>query len=338
MDSMPRPQSVFAHLRASQREVFLPPDLEDRMKALTDDYEWQELPGMDAAEFAAELERRNPEVLVGGWSTPRLPDPWPSNLRYVLYVSGSVKNIVSRAHLEKGLVITNWGNSISRIVAEAALMHLLNCLRQTVHWTLHMHITKGWNEDAPPAWSLYGRQVGIYGFGFIARELSRLLKPFGSEVMTFAPGVPDEVLDDHGVIRATSLEQLFAENPAVVNLAPLTAETTDTIRREHLESLPAGEGVFVSVGRGPVINEDALIECARSGRIQMALDVFHEEPLPADSPLRGLPNVMLTPHRAGPTQDRMRDAGEFAVRNLERYVKGEELLAVVTPEIYDAST
>ncbi len=335
---MPRPKSVFAHLAASQRDVFLPPDIENQLKELTDHYEWQELPGIDADGFAAELERRNPEVLIGGWSTPRLPNPWPSNLRYVLYVSGSVKNIVSREHLEQGLVITNWGNSISRIVAEAALMHILNCLRTTNHWTMHMHVAKGWNENAPAAWSLYGRRVGIYGFGFIARELSRLLKPFGGEVTTFAPGVPDEVLAEHGVVRSESLKQLFSENPVVVNLAPLTPETTNTIQREHLMALPEGEGVLVSVGRGPVINEDTLIEVAKSGRIQFALDVFHEEPLPADSPLRGLPNVMLTPHRAGPTEDRMRDAGEFAVSNLQRYVNGEELLAVVSPEIYDTST
>lgn len=308
------------------------------MAAMTDDYEWAELPGIDAAGFAAELERRNPEVLVAGWATPRLPLPWPSNLRYVLYVSGSTKTIVSREHLEQGLVITNWGNSISRIVAEAALMHLLNCLRKSVHWTMHMHITKGWNEDAPPAWSLYGRRVGIYGFGFIARALSKLLQPFGGEVSTYAPNVPDEVLAEHGVKRAASLDALFAENPAIVNLAPLTAETTDTIKREHLMALPEGEGCLVSVGRGPVINEQALIEVAQSGRIQFALDVFHEEPLPADSPLRGLDNVMLTPHRAGPTEDRMRDAGEFALRNLRAYAAGEELLAQLTPQIYDAST
>ena len=72
--------------------------------------------------------------------------------------------------------------------------------------------------------------------------------------------------------------------------------------------------------------------------MHFALDVFHEEPLPVDSPLRGLSNVMLTPHRAGPTDDRMRDAGEFAVDNLRAYANDEPLKAIVTPEIYDAST
>lgn len=334
---MARPTRIFSHLLASQRDVFLPPDLEDQMRSLTDHYEWQELPGYSAASFAEELMRRDPEVLVGGWSTPRLPATLPPSLRYVLYLSGSVKTIVSREHLERGLVITNWGNSISRIVAEAALMHIMNCLRSTAHWTLRMHVAKGWNENAPPAGSLFGRKVGIYGFGFIARELVKLLQPFGAQISTHAPGIPDEVLAEYGVTRAVDLDALFAENSVVVNLAPLTKATQGSVGLKQLRSLGEGE-VLVSVGRGPVIEESALLDVAREGRVHFALDVFHEEPLPADSPLRGLSNVMLTPHRAGPTDDRMRDAGEFALRNLRAYINEEPLLAVVTPEIYDAST
>lgn len=306
------------------------------MRELTENYAWEALPGCTTAEFAAELERRNPEVLVAGWGTPRLPSTLPSNLKYVLYLAGSVKEVVSRAHLEQGLLITNWGNSISRIVAEATLMHILNTFRGTAHWTLRMHVEKGWNENAPPAGSLFGRKVGIYGFGYIARELVSLLRPFGVQIMTYAPGMADEVLTAHDVIAAESLDALFQQNSVVVNLAPLTAATTDTIGLDQLRSLlPAG--VFVSVGRGPVINETALLMVAREG-LNMALDVFHQEPLSADSPLRGLSNVMLTPHRAGPTDDRMRDTGELAIMNLRAFVKGEPLQAVLTPEIYDAST
>ena len=334
---MPKPSRVFAHLRASQRAAFLPPDLEAQIAALTDDYEWQEMPGCSAEEFSAELHRRDPEVLVAGWSTPRLPDILPPSLRYVLYVSGSVKTIVSRGHLERGLVITNWGGSISRIVAEAAMMHILNALRATNHWTLRMHVEKGWNENPPPAGSLYGRKVGIYGFGFIARCLVKLLIPFGGEIMTYAPEIGDDILTENGAMRATSLDELFTTNSVIVNLAPLTDQTTDSVTLEHLRQLGPGDAV-VSVGRGPVFNEAALLQVAQEGQVHFALDVFHEEPLPVDSPLRGLSNVMLTPHRAGPTDDRMRDAGEFAVDNLRAYANDEPLKAIVTPEIYDAST
>ncbi len=334
---MPRPQRIFAHMSPAQRASFLPADIEAQIKSCTDDYDWQELSGCTAEQFTEELTARDPEVLVAGWATPRLPDVLPPNLRYVLYVSGAVKKIVSREHLERGLVITNWGGSISRIVAEAALMHILNTLRATNHWTLRMHVEKGWNDNPPPAVSLFGRKVGIYGFGFIARCLVQLLKPFGVEIMTFAPEIPDDVLADHHVRRASSLEQLFSENSVVVNLAPLTANTTDSVREKHLRLLKSGQ-CLVSVGRGPVINEADLIAVAGEGRVHFALDVFHEEPLPAESPLRGLSNVMLTPHRAGPTDDCMRDAGEFALANLRAYVNDEPLKAIVTPEIYDAST
>lgn len=315
----------------------MPSDLEMQLQSLADEYEWQELPGCTAEQFADELTARDPEVLLAGWSTPRLPDVLPPSLRYVLYLSGSVKTIVSREQLERGLVITNWGGSISRIVAEAALMHILNSLRSTAHWTLRMHVDKGWNDNPPPAGSLYGRKVGIYGFGFIARCLVGLLKPFGAEVMTYAPEIPDDVLAENGVTRAANLDQLFGENSVIVNLAPLTAETTGSVQLRHLRLLGTGEAL-VSVGRGPVINEAALLQVAQEGRVHFALDVFNDEPLLADSPLRGLRNVMLTPHRAGPTDDRMRDAGEFAVENLRAYVNGEPLKAIVTPEIYDAST
>ncbi|MCF3650270.1 NAD(P)-dependent oxidoreductase [Synoicihabitans lomoniglobus] len=334
---MPRPRSILVHLRPAQRAAFFTPAIEAEMAKLTDQFHLWTEPEVSAEVLAAKLAETEAEVLVCGWATPRLPEPLPAALKYVLYVSGSVKTLVSRDHLEQGAVVTNWGNSISRIVAEAALMHVFNTLRATAHWTLRMHVEKGWDEDAPPAGSLFGRNVGIYGFGFIARELVKLLRPFGVEIMTHAPGMPDDVLREFGVARAMDLNDLFAANSVVVNLAPLTAETRDSIGLEQLRLLDVGE-VLVSVGRGPVINEDALLTVAAEGQVQFALDVFHQEPLPADSPLRGLTNVMLTPHRAGPTDDRMVDAGEFALANLRAYVNDEPLRAVVTPEIYDAAT
>jgi phosphoglycerate dehydrogenase-like enzyme len=87
-----------------------------------------------------------------------------------------------------------------------------------------------------------------------------------------------------------------------------------------------------------VVDEADLLRVAREGRLQIALDVFEHEPLPADSPLRGLPNVTLLPHLAGPTRDRRRDAGALALKNLRAYLRGEPLEAVVTLEVYDRST
>ena len=90
--------------------------------------------------------------------------------------------------------------------------------------------------------------------------------------------------------------------------------------------------------RAAITDETALLRVATEGRIAVGLDVFVQEPLPPDSPWRGLRNASLTPHIAGPTVDRYPDAGAFALKNLRAYAEGRPLEAVVTPAIYDQST
>jgi len=123
----------------------------------------------------------------------------------------------------------------------------------------------------------------------------------------------------------------------VVELAPETPDTYHIVDEAMLRLIRPG-GVFVNVGRGSVVDEDALARVAAEGRIQVGLDVYEVEPLPAASPLRRLPNVMLLPHLGGPTKDRRRDCGRFGVENLDRYLKGEPLESEVTLDIYDRAS
>jgi phosphoglycerate dehydrogenase-like enzyme len=130
---------------------------------------------------------------------------------------------------------------------------------------------------------------------------------------------------------------LFATSEIVVELAAATPETYNLVKEAHLRLIPEG-GVFVNVGRGCVVDEAGLLRVAREGNLQIALDVFETEPLPVDSPFRGLPNVTLLPHLGGPTRDRRRDAGALALKNLRAYLRGEPQEAVVTLEVYDRSS
>ena len=185
--------------------------------------------------------------------------------------------------------------------------------------------------------SLVGRRVGIHGFGLISRRLVPMLRPFTSEIQSFSPHVPDEEFSNLGVRRLQSMEELFATSDIVVELAALTPQTYHIVKENHLRSIPEG-GVFVNVGRGAVVDEDALVKVAKEGRLQIALDVFEKEPLPKDSPLRGLPNVTLLPHLGGPTRDRRRDAGALALKNIRAYLQGEPMEGKVTLEVYDRSS
>jgi phosphoglycerate dehydrogenase-like enzyme len=295
-----------------------------------------------ASEDWVRLWREDPaEILVSGWQTPSLNGELSladlKTLKYVCYVPGSVRKLVPRELVERGVRVTNWGNSIAGTVAECALMLILMALRRASCWAVAMHREGAWKDKTTMTQSLLGRRVGLHGFGIISQTLVPMLRPFTDRITAFSPRVPDEVLHKHGVTRAGSLEELFSKSDVVVELAAATPETFHIVKEEHLRLIPDG-GVFVNVGRGNVVDEAGLVRVAREGNLQIALDVFETEPLPADSPLRGLPNVTLLPHLGGPTRDRRRDAGALALKNLRAYLKGEPQEAVVTLAVYDRST
>lgn len=320
-------------LPPGELQSFLPGSLAGDLHALASEVRTIDTNG----NFVSTLADSASEVLVAGWGTPPLPESLPPSLRYVCYLAGSVKQLVMRRHLEAGLLVTNWGGSISRTVAEGALWHILNGLRRSTHWTLSMHVDRAWQPNHVKTASLFGRRVGIHGFGRVARELIALLRPFGCAVTVSAPDLDARGARDHGIAAAISLESLFVDNDVIVEVAPLNAATRGSVTGAMLAHLPPGS-VFVNVGRGAVVDETALVRVAQEGRVYFGLDVFTHEPLSADSPLRGLRNVSLTPHLAGPTHDRFVDAGTFALANLRAFAEGRPLQAVVTPDIYDAST
>lgn len=335
---MVSPSLLVAVTPAELRE-FLPEPLLGQVRAVAGEFRLIDPTSLDAKAFARELAAANPDVLVGCWKTPTLPDALPPRLRYVCYLTGSVKRLVKRGHLEAGLLVTNWGGSISRTVAEAAVFHILACLRHASHWALAMHQpgVAAWKNGLSDSRSLFCRSVGIHGFGPVARELVRLLQPWSCPITAFAPDVTAELARAYGIERAASLESLFSDNEIIVELAPLIPATTGIVTEALLRRIRPG-GVFVNVGRGAVVDEAALLRIAREGKISVGLDVYACEPLPGDSGFRALPRVHLTPHTAGPTIDRYPDAGAFAVKNLRAFAEGRPVEAVVTPEIYDQSS
>jgi phosphoglycerate dehydrogenase-like enzyme len=240
--------------------------------------------------------------------------------------------------IERGLRVTNWGGSVSRTVSECTLLLILGAMRRVSAWSISMHLDRKWKDrDTVVTQSLFGRSVGIHGFGLIAQKLVPLLRPFGVSISVYSPNVPEALLAEHGVTRCASLEELFSQNDVLVELAAYTPQNHHVITENLLRLIRPG-GVFVNVGRGAVVEETALVRVARDGQIQVALDVYEQEPLSAESPLRGLTNVLLLPHLGGPTKDRRRDSGEFALANLRRYYAGQPLEAEVTLEVYDRAT
>ena len=126
-----------------------------------------------------------------------------------------------------------------------------------------------------------------------------------------------------GVTR-TSLDDLMTHSRVVALHAPVLPETRGMIGERELGLMPDG-ALLVNTARSSLVHRKKLLDELSSGRIDAALDVFDEEPLPADDPLRALPNVLLTPHEAGGTLEARRRAGEIVVAEVRRFLAGESL-------------
>lgn len=329
-------------LNEVELETFLPDGRLDKANALLNSPYYVDPSTISSKdEWLALLQECDPEILMAGWKTPPLPENLNEvarNLTYVCYLPGSIRKLVPRSAIENGLIVTSWGSSISRTISECALLLTLCCMRRVRYWTEEMHLNGGWKTPETETQSLFERRVGLHGLGLISQKLVDLLKPFTKSISAFSPSVPDEIYEDLGVSRSATLEDLFSQNDVIIELAALTPKTEGMITEELLRMIPNG-GAFVNVGRGAVVDEDALARVASERPdIQVALDVYGIEPLPVDSAFRGMKNVMLFPHLGGPTIDRRRDAGDHGLENLRRYVKGEKLIDPYDLRLYDRAT
>ncbi len=336
-----REPSVIVALTDAEIADFFPGEMWGEFQRLVPNHRRFSVPPADPGEWAG-LWRKGPgEVLVCAWQAPSLNGSIRAEelapLRYICYLAGSVRKLVPRELIERGMLVTNWGSSISATVAECTLMLTLMALRRAAHWSVAMHRDGAWKDSTTTTQSLLGRRVGIHGLGAISRCLVPMLRPFTDRIQVYSPHVPMEFFSELGVERCDSLEELFSSSDVVIELAALTPENFHIVDERILRLIPPG-GVFVNVGRGAVVDEAALARVAAEGKIQVALDVYEVEPLPKDSPLRGMENVTLLPHLGGPTRDRRRDSGMLALRNLRAFVEGKPLEALVSLEVYDRST
>ena len=328
--------------------VVITPEVEAKMKALGDVVRRGDLvneyrkPSEDydpEAAYVDAIREVQPEIIVTGWGTAMLTmKAYQASpiLKYLCHCAGTVRKLIEREVIEAGVLVSNWGALPARTVAEASLMMALAGLRK-VSGFVRLMDAGGWLHDDFTGASLFGRTVGLHGLGVIAQEFVRLLGPFGCDVSAYSPHCPDDVFERLGVRRETDLAALYSENDVVSMHASDTPENRHVVNKEILDGMKDG-AVLVNTGRGAVIDEAALAEKLKERNIWAVLDVYEEEPLPEDSPLRGLTNVLLLPHCGGPTADQRGDMGRRALKNLTRYVNGEEVADVVTLRKYDLIT
>lgn len=227
-------------------------------------------------------------------------------------------------------VVTNAKGHFSSTLAEYTLM-ACSYFAKDLPRLLGNKKSKKWDKYS--ILELRGATLGIIGYGDIGRACARLAAAYGMRVIAMRKtAVPDPLCEAVYEASRDTINSIFSQADYVLCSLPLTDETQNMIGQEQFEH--AKEGcVFINVGRGPVVNEGALIRSLINGRLKGAgLDVFATEPLPADSLLWELDNVLLSPHNMDKTATFMLEASCFFVdENLPRFLRGFPLLNRVDP-------
>jgi phosphoglycerate dehydrogenase-like enzyme len=269
-----------------------------------------------------------------------IPDPaqFPG-LRWVQLHTAGVNHLLNTPLWNSDLTITTISGIHVPTIAEYVLMMMLALAhrlpRMLDYQTRGEWPSRRWRKFVPQ--ELRGATLGVLGYGSIGREIGRLARAFGMRVLGSRRGqasgpagykLPELSSDDEPdrLYTPDQLTEMLPECDYVVLTVPYTSATHHLINREALRAMKPST-VLINVARGAVIDEAALVHALHTGLIGgAALDVFEQEPLPDDSPLWTMDNVILSPHVAGFTPHYDDRATTLFAENLRRYLAGEPLL------------
>ena len=251
-------------------------------------------------------------------------------LRGIVSPVTGIEGIDVSAATDLGIVVANGQTAEnSESLAEATILLMLAAL-----YDLHGSEAVLRQNLARPAHTtarmLRDRKIGMIGFGQIARAMAIRLIGWNVQILAYARRVHD---DAPANVTWVGIDELLASCDVVCVLASLNQETKGLLNADRLRLLKEG-AILVNTARGAIIDETALCEMARQRPdIRLALDTFTREPLPPDSPLRDLPNAILTPHMVGHTQESVAAIPSTAVENVRRILVGEPPLYICNPEV-----
>lgn len=244
-------------------------------------------------------------------------------LKYIA-VSATGYNVVdTEAAKEYGVLVSNIPVYSTESVAQTVFAHLLNITSQVAK---HNNLVKAgeWQRRGTFSFTdgtnfeLCGMTMGVVGFGHIGQAVTRIAQSFGLRVMAYTSKEPHQLPD--GVIKASSLTELFQKNQILSLHCPLNASTKHIVNEENLALMPQG-AILINTGRGGLVDEHALAKSLSDGHLLAAgVDVLSTEPPADDNPLLHVPNCFITPHNAWATQQARQRLLDILVENIKSYI------------------
>lgn len=249
------------------------------------------------------------------------------SLRWVQGIGAGVSQLQS-AGLPDGAQLTSAAGVSSTAIAEFVFARILQMVKRLPEID-GLALEQKWRPTYGT--QLSGRTLTVVGLGAIGRRVAVLGRAFGMQVRGVRRNVPADGLDPDvdDLFSAGALGEAVSGSRVVVAAVPESAQTQDLFGAEVFAAMAPG-GIFINVGRGSAVDEDALAAALVSGHLGgAALDVVKDEPLPRDAPLWTVPHLYVSPHSAAAPQEYWHNVFELFAANLERYLSGEPLLNLV---------
>jgi phosphoglycerate dehydrogenase-like enzyme len=261
--------------------------------------------------------------------------PFPSslvrslpNLRLIALTGARAPSLDVTACSERGVMVCNTGMDSGAATAELAFGLMIACARSIPAADALMR-KGGWHEGLRLGTALAGRKLGILGLGKLGSRVAGYGRAFGMEVVAWSHNLTDEGAAEKGARRVEKDELLATCDVVSIHLV-LSDRTRRLVGASELSLMRHG-AILINTSRGPIVEEGALVETLRSGRIRAGLDVFDQEPLPNDHVLRSLPNVVLTPHLGYSTRAVFEQIYRESVENIVAFLEGRPI-RVLNPE------
>ena len=309
--------------RTDTSDTFLTPRALERLNSVgqveQNPYDRQ-LTVEEVIEFA-----KDADVLLTGWGNCKFfkkDIEMMPNLKMIAHTGGTVAYLIAPDVYETNVKVISGNDVFAKSVAEGCLCYILAALRRLEHYMGVMR-EGGYRTEVFENRGLFGKKLGIVGFGTIARHFLNLVRWFDLDILIYSSHLTDEEAATYGA-RTASLEEIFAECDVISIHASDTPKTCGMITRELMESMKS-DALLVNTARGAVINEPAMFEMLLAGRFYAALDVFDEEPPAPDAPIRKCKNALLMPHMGGPTVDLRGVVTMELCKDIARLEKGEAL-------------
>lgn len=247
------------------------------------------------------------------------------NLKIISRSGIGIDTVDMDAATAHGVIVCNSANYGTYDVAEHTVALMLSLVHSIPRYDHNVKADNNWSSrDIPPARRLNEHVLGIVGFGRISRWICTMVKGFGMETLVYDPYINTEAADKLGV-KPVTLDGLVRTADIISVNAPLTKDTYHMINADAFAKMKE-DALIVNTSRGPLIDENALIEALESKKIAgAALDVFENEPFDADSKFRTLKNVIRTPHVAWRSKEAMRDLKAEVTGNVIDFFEGKPL-------------